>query len=348
MAEYQHPRAPSRLGPTPPRTPGRTGTLLQATPEQKPAPAVGTSTDYVGPVLGIGEGYSLDDNNNSLSQDDDFARYKLQMREQMIRDFHREAADMEIALIRSQHGQKLAPAYISALEADVQVKMMELRRRKDEQRKEAVAKEEKSMKEQLRQHVLAQKNMAANQRIPGAWPGVGDATIAAYQSTRARGPVWGQPNSNSKQAGEPFTSAVNPVWGQPNQIQGEPRPVWGQTNSKQHPDPPASASDPIATWGTPQSISNPNPTPTPVWGQPTSKQSQEPPAPPAEEPPQPMSKAEKKKGKKKGGKQQSEQEKEAPIKRPANPKKVTVEEVEDEEAPVATRAESTDQPLLVI
>ena len=267
------------------------------------------------------------------------------MREQMIRDFHREAADMEITLIRTQQGQKLAPAYIGALEAEVQVKMMELRRRKDEQRKEVVAKEEKSRKEQLRQHVLAQKNMAANQRIPGAWPGGGGANTAAYQSAQARAPVWGQPNSNSKRAGEPFTSKANPVWGQPTQIQEEPRPVWGQTNSTRYPDPSSSASAP--TGAPPQSISNPNPTPTPVWGQPTSKQCQEPPAPPAEEPPQPMNKAEKKKGKKKGGKQQSEQEKEAPIKRPAHPKKVTVEEVEDEEAPVVTQAESAGQPLLV-
>ena len=253
------------------------------------------------------------------------------MREQMIRDFHREAADMEIALIRTQQGQKLAPAYIGALEAEVQVKMMELRRRKDEQRKEVVAKEEKSRKEQLRQHVLAQKNTAANQRIPGAWPG-GGANIATYQSAQVRAPVWGQPNSDSKRAGEPFTSKASPVW--------------GQTNSTRYPDPSSSASAP--TGGPPQSISNPNPTPTPEWGQPTSKQYQGPPAPPAEEPPQPINKAEKKKGKKKGGKQQSEQEKGAPIKRPANPKKVTVEEVEDEEAPVATRTESTDQPLLVI
>lgn len=156
MPDWHRSQTPSRMGPTPPRTPGRDA-LLQVTPERKPL-----GSRYTGPAL-----VELEEDIDEHSHDIEFALFKLTIREQMIREFHEEAVTLEINLVRTEHGSKMDPAALKLLVTEHELNMEGLRRQKEEKRREIVDAERTRRKAELRQHVLAQKATAGLQRQAG-------------------------------------------------------------------------------------------------------------------------------------------------------------------------------------
>ena len=101
MPDCFRPHTPNRAPPTPSYTPGPTALFGETKP---------LGTRYTGPVL-------IEENKNESTDDADFAKFKMLIREQMIREFHEEAATLEIDLVRKEHEVKLKADAVKALVA---------------------------------------------------------------------------------------------------------------------------------------------------------------------------------------------------------------------------------------
>jgi len=128
-------QTPNRIPPTPPYTPG----YMTLFGETKPL-----GTRYTGPVL-------VEENKNENLEDAEFSKFKMSIREQMIREFHEDAAAQEIILVRKEHEAKLEADAVKALVSGHELNMEELRRRKEEKRKALVDAERTKRQTEMRQ-----------------------------------------------------------------------------------------------------------------------------------------------------------------------------------------------------
>jgi len=140
-------QTPNRIPPSPSYTPGYTALFSEAKP---------LGTRYTGPVL-------VEENKNESPEDADFTKFKMSIREQMIREFHEEAATLEILLVRKEHEAKLEADAIKALVSGHELNMEELRRRKEEKRKATVDAERTKRKAEMRMRNSTPKSTTSMQ-----------------------------------------------------------------------------------------------------------------------------------------------------------------------------------------
>lgn len=133
LPDYLRPQTPNRTPPTPQYTPGHTALFGETKP---------LGTRYTGPIL-------IEENSSESPDDADFAKFKMSIREQMIREFHEEAATLEIILVRKEHEVKLKPDAVKALVAGHELNMEELRRQKEDKRKALVDAERTKRKTEI-------------------------------------------------------------------------------------------------------------------------------------------------------------------------------------------------------
>ncbi|KAF7984477.1 hypothetical protein HWV62_14592 [Athelia sp. TMB] len=249
----QHP-APTHLPPPP--TPAHPPTPLRAA-THAPAPA------YTGPVL-------LDPPTapSPLDADADFRAFALAAREHMIRAFHAEAAELELALVRHIHESQLDAEGVGALLAGHEVDVEELRARQEDARRAAVDAERTRRTAALRR--------AALQGGGGLHQPVARKAVekAPFQKTSSAG--WGSPPA-VQMAGETPAAASPPVqktssadWGSPPVAQrpasrmGAEKPVRAPQKPEEKP-----ASKPAGLWGSiwgagEQPAKPPTPAPAPA------------------------------------------------------------------------------------
>lgn len=140
-------QTPTRIPPSPSYTPGYTALFSEAKP---------LGTRYTGPVL-------VEENKNESPEDADFTKFKMSIREQMIREFHEEAATQEIILVRKEHEAKLEADAVKALVSGHELNMEELRRRKEEKRKTIVDAERTKRKNEMRMRNSTSKGTTSTQ-----------------------------------------------------------------------------------------------------------------------------------------------------------------------------------------
>jgi len=146
-------QTPNRPPSTPTYTPGYTALFGETKP---------LGTRYTGPVL-------IEENKIESPEDADFAKFKMSIREQMIREFHEEAATLEIILVRKEHEAKLKPDAVKALVAGHELNMEELRRHKEDNRKTLVDAERTKRQNEIRRRNTAPKGMMGTQPEPAVW-----------------------------------------------------------------------------------------------------------------------------------------------------------------------------------
>lgn len=177
-------QTPNRIPPTPPYTPGQTALFGETKP---------LGTRYTGPVL-------VEDNRNENSEDADFAKFKISIREQMIREFHEEAATLEITLVRKEHEAKLKTDAVKALLAAHELNMEELRRQKEDKRKALVEAERTKRQTEIRRRNFTPKSI---QPEPNAW-------LENFSQPKGQGKVSKQAAYNNETHPVPVVTAERP------------------------------------------------------------------------------------------------------------------------------------------
>jgi hypothetical protein len=99
----------------------------------------------------------IEENRHESLEDADFAKFKMTIREQMITEFHEEAARQEIMLVRKEHEVKLEADAVKALLSGHELNMEELRRQKEDKRKAMVDAERTKRKAEIRRRNFTSK-----------------------------------------------------------------------------------------------------------------------------------------------------------------------------------------------
>ena len=101
----------------------------------------------------------IEENKHESLEDADFAKFKMTIREQMITEFHEEAARQEIMLVRKEHEVKLEADAVKALLSGHELNMEELRRQKEDKRKALVDAERTKRKTEIRRRNFTSKGV---------------------------------------------------------------------------------------------------------------------------------------------------------------------------------------------